>query len=72
MKKIAEAKQQQKKGISVFYMEPKRHLVVNSKPCLLQQGENMNAIFRRIDDSERQDENGCGERPGVAARTAAC
>lgn len=32
----------------------------------------MNSIFRRIDESERQDENGCGERPGVRERIAAC
>lgn len=40
-------------------------VVVNSELHLFQPVEDMNAIFRRIDESERQYENGCGERPGV-------
>lgn len=38
---------------------------------MIQPVEDMNAIFRGIDGSERQDENGCGERSGVRERIAA-
>lgn len=38
---------------------------------MFQRVEDMNAIFRRIDESETQDENGCGERSGVRERIAA-
>lgn len=57
---------------NVYDMDPVRtFFVVNSEAHLIQPVEDMNAIFRRIDESERQDENGCGERSGVRERIAA-
>lgn len=47
-------------------------VVVNSESRLFQPVEDMSAIFRRTDESERQAEGECGERLGVSERIVAC